>query len=109
MSTGARPRTIVAPQALYFLNSGFVHRTASLIAERQTSQTAAQSAASVAVEEIVQQCFEALVNRRADAREQAVLTSYLREQAVGPPGLSKHDLTKLCQTILSSTQFQYLE
>jgi len=105
MVTGARPRTIVAPQALYFMNSKFVQRASDELA----SQLLAEQDASEDLSAYIHAAFERIVNRPPTAREEQLLVAYLRRQADGPPGLTQHDVMKLCQAILGSTQFQYLD
>lgn len=113
MTTGARPRTIVAPQALYFLNSPFVQRSAEQLADRLYAAIQPSELNSPVHSELlarsVRQAFVTICGRPPTLPEQSVLVSYLQEQADGPPGLTRHDLQKLCQTILASTQFQFLE
>jgi hypothetical protein len=109
MSTGARSRTIVAPQALYFMNSEFVHQAAERIAEQAAANVVIEADSPRALKDAVSRCFQAIVHRSPTAAEQAVLLGYLENQAAGPSGLSRHDLMKLCQTILASTQFQFIE
>lgn len=110
MVTGKRARTIVAPQALYFLNSRFVQRSAerlaAIVVEHRGDEHRGEDAA---LAEIVDETFQRIVCRDPTADERKLLVGYLRRQADGPPGLTRHDVMKLCQAILGSTQFQFLE
>ena len=104
MVTGSRPRTIVAPQALYFMNSRFVHQSAEQIAS-----LAHPSPSKVSPATVVDALFDQIVGRAPTKAERMLLIRYLRGQADGPPGLTTHDIMKLAQAILGSTQFQFLE
>jgi len=103
MATGDRPSTIVAPQALYFMNSEFVQQSASQIASRLASQPSTSTRA------VVTEAFLTICCRPPTSAELEVLTEYLGHQFEGPEGPTQHDLTKLCQAILGSTQFQFVE
>jgi hypothetical protein len=104
MSTGQRPQTTVAPQALYFMNAPFVQEMAQLFAERMASHRQ-----GVTLEPVVRAAFSAAVGRQPDAKEEQLLMNYLDTQFEGPPGPTVHDLGKLCQAIIGSTQFQFLD
>ncbi|MBA4019653.1 MAG: hypothetical protein C0483_21010 [Pirellula sp.] len=103
-STGRRPVTTVAPQALYFLNSPFVQDAA-----RATAERLAPLEPTTEIGPLVSRTFESLLKRRPTAAERQLLTDYLQRQFEGPPGPTIHDLAKLCQAIMSSTQFQFLD
>jgi hypothetical protein len=105
MVTGARPRTVVAPQALYFLNSDFVQTSAKRIAATRFKHTPRDAS----LQDVVDQAFAWIAARQPTVAERRLLVEYLRLQAEGPPGLSQHDIMKLCQTIPGSTQFQFVE
>jgi hypothetical protein len=116
MVTGARPRTIVAPQSLYFLNSQFVQDSAKAIGDGLLSAYTSPShrrLPQAEYEEIADQMLEKLMQtiafRSPNQQEIDVLRNYLRSQADGQPGLTAHDMLKLCQTVICSTQFQFLE
>jgi hypothetical protein len=103
-STGRRPITTVAPQALYFLNSPFVQDTA-----RATAERLAPPKPTMEIAPLVNRAFESLIGRRPTAAEHRLSSDYLRRQFEGPPGPTVHDVAKLCQAIMSSTQFQFLD
>ena len=96
----ARPKTTVAPQALYLLNSPFVQDAARRVAAR---------VGTGAPEEVVDRAFRALVCRPPTASEKSVLVKYLTAQFEGPGTMTAHDVAKLCHAIACSTQFQYLD
>ncbi len=96
----SRPKTTVAPQALYLLNSPFVQ------------DMARRTAARVGVgdrEQAVDHAFRLLVCRRPTAAEKGVLVKYLTAQYEGPGTMTLHDVAKLCHAIACSTQFQYVD
>jgi hypothetical protein len=101
MSTGRRAATTVAPQALFFLNAPFVQQSSRRMAE-------ALSARSTQVQTLVRSAFAQAVGRTPDEREEHLLTAYLTAQFTDAAP-SRHDVAKLCQAIIASTQFQYLE
>ncbi|MDA1054913.1 MAG: PSD1 and planctomycete cytochrome C domain-containing protein [Planctomycetota bacterium] len=105
MVTGARPKTVVAPQALYFLNSSFVQSSAERIAATKFEDTPRDASLS----NVVDETFAWIAARPPTDAERRLLVDYLQRQADGPPGLTRHDIMKLCQTILGSTQFQFVE
>jgi hypothetical protein len=116
MVTGRRPRTIVAPQSLYFLNSSFVQQAAGRIGQRLLRPYLSPDETSVASDRlddvlpaIVEDCFVTIVCRKPTTQERTVLMRYLREQADDDSGLTEHDMLKICQTLLGSTQFQFLD
>jgi len=117
MPTGSRPRTIVAPQALYFLNSQFVQASAAEIADRLFEEYEQLAEVRGEIEqtkqerlaEVVELAFASIICRPPTAAESDLMTAYLMKQADGPYGLTQHDTMKLCQAILGSTQFQFLD
>ncbi|MEZ6089257.1 MAG: hypothetical protein R3C05_14740 [Pirellulaceae bacterium] len=50
-----------------------------------------------------------VVSRFPNADERTLLKEYLQTQADGEPGLTPHDMLKVCQTVIGSTQFQFLD
>lgn len=109
MVTGARARTIVAPQALYLLNSEAIHRTCRALAARLWDESDAGTREAARIDHVATKCFLQIVERQPRPNEMKVLAEYLRQQADGEPGLSHHDVMKLCQMIIASTQFQFLD
>ena len=126
MVTGARPRTIVAPQSLYFLNSEFVQDAADKIgskllarytppfSETPHSETPSQETLSSGdcpemFDDLVVDVMQTIVARDPNPSERKLLVRYLQAQADGEPGLTSHDMLKLCQAVIGSTQFQFLD
>lgn len=116
MVTGARPRTIVAPQSLYFLNSNFVHTSAEAIGSqvlmkyKRSEKTSLEPNEYLTVlDEIIVDLMKTVLSRSPTTQEMQLLKQYMEAQADGEPGLTSHDMLKACQAILSSTQFQFLD
>jgi len=110
MTTGARDKTVVAQQALFFLNSQDVVTTAESVArELLDGRQAITTATASTVAGLVDRAFNRIVGREPTASEREVLLRYTTRQADDLYGLTQHDALKLCQTILSSTQFQFLD
>jgi hypothetical protein len=122
MVTGARPRTIVAPQSLYFLNSEFVQDAAERIGaslHARYTQPGEDSVASkealargdgvTMLENLVVDVMQTITARYPIESERELLVRYLQAQADGEPGLTSHDMLKVCQTVIGSTQFQFLD
>jgi hypothetical protein len=104
MTTGQRPQTTIAPQALYFLNAPFVQDSAKKFALALTPHLD-----GVNIAPVVREAFTRAIGRAPSADEQRLLCAYLDTQFEGPPGPTEHDLAKLCQALLGSTQFQFLD
>ena len=110
MTTGARSKTVVAQQALFFLNSQDVVATAESVAgELLQGRESLTTATASTVSGLVDQAFTQIVGRQPKEQEREVLLRYTTRQADDLYGLTRHDALKLCQTILSSTQFQFLD
>ena len=116
MVTGARPKTIVAPQSLYFLNSQFVQASAETIGCNLLSKFTGPSRQSLGpneydgvLDDLVTDIFQTIIARTPTQQEMKLLKQYVRAQADGEPGLTSHDMLKVCQAVIGSTQFQYLE
>jgi hypothetical protein len=104
MSVSRRPRTTVAPQALYLLNSPFVTRTARTLADQVVRAVPERNPAA-----IVTALFTTCVQRPPRPTEQAILLRYLQAQYEGPGTLTTRDVSKLAHALLASTQFQYVD
>jgi len=109
MTTGQRYATTVAPQSLFFLNAPFVQDAANRMADRVMARLTPDALARPDGAAVAEQAFEEAVCRPPNDRERHLLAEYLRSQFEGPPGPSRHDVAKLCQALLGSTQFQFLE
>ncbi|VTT99798.1 secreted protein containing duf1549 : Uncharacterized protein OS=Singulisphaera acidiphila (strain ATCC BAA-1392 / DSM 18658 / VKM B-2454 / MOB10) GN=Sinac_2442 PE=4 SV=1: PSCyt1: PSCyt2: PSD1 [Gemmataceae bacterium] len=104
MTVSRRPRTTVAPQALYLLNSPFVQDAAGRAAKRVTAAVPTRDPAAV-----VDAAFRLIVCRDPSAAEREVLVKYLTAQFEGPGTMTDHDVAKLCHAVLAATPFQYLD
>jgi hypothetical protein len=104
MTTGQRAKTIVAPQALYFMNAPFVQEQARRFAERIAAKRD-----GINVAPVIRAAYHEALGRDPSAEELRLLTAYLETQFEGPPGPTIHDLGKLCQALLGSTPFQFLD
>ncbi|XZE51605.1 PSD1 and planctomycete cytochrome C domain-containing protein [Planctomycetaceae bacterium SH139] len=116
MVTGDRPRTIVAPQSLYFLNSSFVQESAEAIGSKLLERFVPDGRPSLAREEylrvldsLLDDLMLMIVARLPTPDERRVLSQYIEDQADGLEGLTRHDMLKVCQAIIGSTQFQFLD
>ena len=104
VTTGQRARTTVAPQALYFMNAPFVQEQARRFAERIAGHRD-----GVNPEPVVRAAWREAIGRDPSPEELRLLGAYLETQFEGPPGPTVHDLGKLCQAILASTSFQFID
>ncbi|MEY5061170.1 MAG: hypothetical protein RIS45_1091, partial [Planctomycetota bacterium] len=96
-----RPRTVVAPQALFFMNAPFVETAARKIAETLASQTDDSDAR-------VREAFRRTLAREPDARERDDSREFLAE--LERTGLDRTaSLTRLCHALLSTNEFVTLE
>ncbi len=116
MVTGARPRTIVAPQSLYFLNSEFVQTSAEAIGNRilasytgPDNESLSPDAYGKVLGDLIDDVMQTVVSRAPTSQESFLLKQYVKAQADGDPGLTSHDMLKVCQAIIGSTQFQFLD
>ncbi len=116
MVTGARPRTIVAPQSLYFLNSDFVQASAETIGSQVLTKYTRPEKASLGpneyltvLDDLIVDVMKTVVSRAPTTQEKQLLNQYIQAQADGESGLTSHDMLKVCQAILGSTQFQFLD
>jgi hypothetical protein len=116
MVTGSRPRTIVAPQSLYFLNSEFVQASAEEIGNhilaRYTGpddESLSPEAYGKVLDDLITDVMQTIVSRKPTSQESFLLNRYVKAQADGDPGLTTHDMLKVCQAIIGSTQFQFLD
>ncbi|MCR9297245.1 MAG: hypothetical protein NXI32_31495, partial [bacterium] len=61
------------------------------------------------LDELVVDIMLTIVARPPTSHEQSLLKQYIRAQADGDPGLTSHDMLKVCQAVIGSTQFQFLD
>jgi hypothetical protein len=123
METNCERRTVstVATQSLMLMNSDFILQQAGYFAARIRKQTPSDPAAQV------HQAWQLAFGRAPEPRELAAALAFLSEQS-GPPGASANAVTgassppaaasaeppvdalvSLCQTLLSTNEFLYIE
>ena len=96
-----RPRTVVAPQALFFLNAPFVESAAKHMAEALAAATRDSDAR-------VREAFRTALAREPDAREREESRDFLAElERSGLDGTAA--LARLCHALLSTNEFVTLE
>jgi len=105
----ARRCTTVAPQSLLFLNNEFVIKQAGLVAERLLSELGAP-------DQRVRKVWALLFAAPPTAAEMQASLAYLTDQtetfrkAAGPKGdPDRQALTSLCQVLLGSNRFLYVD
>jgi hypothetical protein len=104
MPTGKRADTTVAPQALYLMNSPFVHETTAAFGERILAPEYGGTP-----EAVLETIFETVLCRAPRDSELSVMMPYFRKQFEGDSMPSKHDRAKMTQALVASTLFQYLD
>ena len=104
MPTGKRADTTVAPQALYLMNSPFVHETTAAFGERILAPEFGETP-----EAVLETIFETVLCRPPSEAERAVMLPYFYRQFEGDAMPSKHDRAKMAQALVASTLFQYLD
>jgi hypothetical protein len=101
MPIDCRSRTVVAPQALFFLNAPFVEDAAQRIA-------ADLSAREPSAEARIREAFRRTLAREPDLRERELSHDLLAD--LGRSGLSqKESLARLCHALLASNEFLTME
>jgi hypothetical protein len=106
-SSGSRPRTTIAPQALLFLNSPHVRGYAKSFAQRLEQQAKEPA-------EAVRLAYRLALGRQPDETEfrdatafvEAQATSYQEANGTSPRRLA---LTDFCQVLLSLNEFVYID
>jgi hypothetical protein len=93
--TGSRDETNVPLQALYLMNSGFVHAQAQALAQRLLQEAPAQQGR-------IQRAYELCFNRSPDPAELDLIQAFF--QQTGGTGL--HQWTLFCQSLLASAEFR---
>jgi hypothetical protein len=103
VSTGRRDATTVPTQALYLMNSPFVHEQAQAAATRLLALPAAECLPTL---------YRRALGRSPTASEvdraRAFLQSY-SEQRVGSSNPDRDAWTALCQALFGSTEFRFIE
>jgi hypothetical protein len=96
-----RPRTVVAPQALFFLNAPFVEAAAKSIAVEVSSEEAS-------ADERIREAFRRALARDPEPGERDDSRAFLADLERG--GLSPEDaFARLCHALLSTNEFVSLE
>jgi hypothetical protein len=99
--TGQRPTTIVAPQALYLMNSPFIHKTSQTM-----GQELARQHGDMATGDLVRLAYRRILNRQATPREEQLLMDYM--DSVGTLDLPEQ-MGRLCHALFASTPYEYLD
>ena len=98
--------TTVATQALYMMNSPFVHEQATEMAKRVVASASADEAR-------IDYAFHLAFGRGADAKEREVSMAFLSEYETSldttkpAPDRRQQAWTKLCHSLLASGEFRY--
>lgn len=96
-----RPRTVVAPQALFFMNAPFVEDAAKRLAGEVADET-------IDSDGRVHEAFRRTLGRRPDARERDEARDFLAD--LERSGLDRTEsLTRLVHALLSTNEFVTLE
>ena len=96
-----RPRTVVAPQALFFMNAPFVEEAAKRLVQTMVARSADSDAH-------VRDAFRLTLARDPDLREHDDSRAFLADLA--RDGLSDQDaLVRLCHALLSTNEFVTME
>ena len=103
---GQRDVTTVATQALYMMNSPFVHDQATEMAKRVVASASTDQAR-------IDHAFRLAFGRPADAKEQEVSLAFLAEYETSldtskpSPNRRQEAWIKLCHSLLASGEFRY--
>ncbi len=114
----SRPSSTVAPQSLMMMNSDFILTHAKAFAERLQSTAGVPVEADSSVGPLVEQAFELAYCRPPSESELAISQEFLSHQletieATRPADAAESPMlqamTNLCQVLLSSNEFLYIE
>ena len=109
--TGARENTNVPTQALYLMNSPFVQKRATALAERVRTDAGANSKARV--RRVFKLCFSRLPDSKEEARALKFLDSNSKSERESNESrnlIGQADaLASFCQAILSTAEFRNLD
>ncbi|MFM1822290.1 MAG: hypothetical protein RI967_556 [Planctomycetota bacterium] len=96
-----RPRTVVAPQALFFMNAPFVEEAAATLADRLAASRALTA-------DRIEDAFRLVLARAPHDDETARATRFVMELEVN--GMPPRDaLVRLCHALLSTNEFVTME
>ncbi len=102
VSQGSRPSTIIAPQALHFMNNGQVREAAVALA-KQLEQSPDTAAA-------VTLGYQTVLGRAPTAKEQKSITAFIEAQAKSYPNNGpQHALADFAQVLFGLNEFIYLQ
>ena len=96
--TGARDVTNVPLQALYLMNGPFVQALAKALAQRVMNEAPSAS-------ERLQRAFARYFNRAPDARETALIETF----STSAPGDDLERFTAICQSLLATAEFRFVD
>ena len=102
-STAQRTETNIAPQALFMMNSDFIHAQSRTLAE---ALLASKRDESVRME----RAYWVTLGRKPEPREAEAMLAYVRKYP--GPGDSDHVIDawqSLCRMIMASNEFHYVE
>jgi mono/diheme cytochrome c family protein len=102
-SAGARPTTVVAPQALLFLNNPQVRACAAGLAERL------RPAAEKNLPDAVERAYQLAFARPPSSREREEGIAFLNAHRAAPGGSLAHALTDYALVLLSLNEFIYVD
>ncbi len=104
-----RNTTTTAPQSLMLLNSDFVRKQAAHFASRVTTDAKCDTTPEVLVAKV----WQAAYLRQPTSDEQQLATKFLKSQSIALQGKAKDPelaaLTNLCQQLLASNEFLYVD
>ncbi len=109
ITTGARPQTTVAPQALFLLNSELVMDCAAALADRAKDATTDEARRAALAD-----LFERILLERPNEEELEALFVYLQNvetelAAAGASDARQQAWTRTCHALLALSRFQFLE
>ncbi len=97
VSQGSRPATIIAPQALHFMNNGQVRETAVALAVQFEKKTDDNEAINLA--------YQTVVGREPTESETKSISSFMKAQADSYKAAGRNDARKLALADLSQVLF----
>ena len=103
-SIAARPRTSVAPQGLYFMNSDFVQERARALASRLLQLDGIDDSARI------EKAYRTTLTRKPESQEVAEMLDYIAEYPVRENAADKRleRWQSLCRLLLGSNEFNYV-
>ena len=102
VSQGSRPATIIAPQALHFMNNGQVRESATALAKQL--EQAADTAAAVTLG------YQTVLGRAPTAKEQKSITAFIEAQEKSYPNNGRQlALADFAQVLFGLNEFIYVQ